>query len=225
MKQSSPVATAATPLRSLTAIALDTETTSLDVRQARVLEIGAVAILKGRLVPGLHFTSLINPHEAIPPESVAIHGITDDAVKSANSFAQVYRRYRDFAGGHVILGYALGFDLAILRSEHERAGLAWKAPRLLDVRDLAQVLKPDLPDFSLETLADWLGIAVVERHRALPDARLAAEVFLALLPRLRGNSIRTLAEAEDACRKLSTSPGGAGWHEAAVPPLWSRSCG
>ena len=62
------------------------------------------------------------------------------------------------------------------------------------------MLKPDLPDFSLETLADWLGIAVVERHRALPDARLAAEVFLALLPRLRENSIRTLAEAEDACR-------------------------
>ena len=80
------------------------------------------------------------------------------------------------------------------------------------------MLKPDLPDFSLETLADWLGIAVVERHRALPDARLAAEVFLALLPRLRGNSIRTLAEAEDACRNLSTSPGEAGWHEAALPP-------
>jgi CBS domain-containing protein len=218
MKPSSPVATAATPLRSLTAIALDTETTSLDVRQARVLEIGAVAILKGRLVPGLHFTSLINPHEAIPPESVAIHGITDDAVKSANSFARVYRRYRDFAGGHVILGYALGFDLAILRSEHERAGLAWKAPRFLDVRDLAQVLKPDLSDFALETLAAWLGIAVVERHRALPDATLAAEVFLALLPRLRENSIRTLAEAEDACRRLSTSPGGPGWHEAALPP-------
>jgi CBS domain-containing protein len=217
MKQSSPVATAATPLRSLTAIALDTETTSLDVRQARVLEIGAIAILKGRLVPALHFTSLINPHEVIPPESVAIHGITDDTVKSANSFARVYRHYREFAGGHVILGYALGFDLAILRSEHERAGFAWKAPRFLDVRDLAQVLKPDLPDLSLETLADWLGIVVVERHRALPDARLAAEVFLALLPRLRENSIRTLAEAEDACRKFSTSPAGAGWHEAALP--------
>ena len=110
-------------------------------------------------------------------------------------------------------------------SEHERAGLAWKAPRFLDVRDLARLLRPDLPDFSLETLAAWLGIAVVERHRALPDARLAAEVFLALLPRLRGNSIRTLAEAEDACRKLATSPGKAGWHEAALSAVCSCSCG
>jgi CBS domain-containing protein len=218
MKQVHPVATAATPLRSLTAIALDTETTSLDVSRARILEIGAIAILNGRLVPESHFAALVNPQAAIPPESVAIHGITDAAVKSAESFAQVYRQYREFAGAHVVLGYAVGFDLAMLRSEHERAGLAWKAPRFIDVLDLARSLRPDLPNFSLETLATWLGIAVVERHRALPDARLAAEIFLALLPRLRKNSIRTLAEAEDACRKHSTSSGVPGWHEAALPP-------
>jgi DNA polymerase-3 subunit epsilon/CBS domain-containing protein len=217
MMQRSPVATAATPLRSLTAIALDTETTSLNVNHARILEIGAIAILKGKLVPELHFTSLINPQEVIPPESAAVHGITDDAVKSAGGFAQVYKRYRDFAGAHVILGYALSFDLAILRREHERAGLAWKPPRFLCVRNLAQVLKPDLPDLSLETLAAWLGITVGERHRALPDAKLAAKVFLALLPRLRKHSIRTLAEAEDACRKLSASAGAADWHETAMP--------
>jgi len=215
MMQKQPVATAATPLRSLTAIALDTETTSLDVRHARILEIGVAAIVKGSVFPELSFASLVNPGEVIPPESAKIHGITNDHVKSAGSFAQVYRQYRDFAGAHVVLGYAVGFDLAMLRSEHERAGLAWKAPRFLDVRDLAQLLKPDLPDFSLETLAAWLGVVVVERHRALPDAKLAAEVFLALLPGLRENSIRTLAEAEDACRKLATSPGKADWHEAA----------
>jgi CBS domain-containing protein len=221
MKQKYPVATAGTPLRSLTAIALDTETTSLDVRHARVLEIGAIFIVKGRLVPEFHFTSLINPHEAIPPESIAIHGITGEMVKSADRFTRVYRRYREFAGAHVILGYALGFDLAILQREHKRAHLGWRGLRFLDVRDLARLLKPDLPDFSLETLAAWLGVAVVERHRALPDARLAAQIFLALLPRLRERSIRTLAEAEDACRKLAVSqgnPGAAGWHEAVVPP-------
>lgn len=217
MKQMDPVATAVTPLRSLTAIVLDTETTSLDVRRARVLEIGAIAILNGRLVPEPYFASLINPQTEIPPASVAIHGITDDAVKSAGSFAQVYQRYRDFAGTHLVLGYAVGFDLAMLRGEHERAGLAWKAPRFLDVLELARLLRPDLPNFSLEALAAWLGIAVVERHRALPDARLAAEIFLALLPRLRKISVRTLAEAEDACRKFSTSPGVADWQEAAVP--------
>ncbi|WP_162916645.1 DUF294 nucleotidyltransferase-like domain-containing protein [Dongia deserti] len=220
MRQRYPVATAGTPLRSLTAVALDTETTSLDVRRGRILEIGAVGVANGKLVPEFQFSSLINPHEAIPPESTAIHGITDEAVKAADSFADVYRRYRDFAGAHVILGYALSFDFAMLHREHERAGLTWSPPHFLDVRDLVRLLQPDLPNDSLETVASWLGIAVVDRHRALPDARLAAEVFLALLPHLRDRSIRSMAEAAGACRKLAASRpngGAAQWQDAASP--------
>ena len=83
---------------------------------------------------------------------------------------------------------------------------------------------PDLPDLSLETLAAWLGVVVVERHRALADAKLAAEVFLALLPRLRENSIRTLAEAEDACRKLAASRPDRAWRVGMKLRATLRSC-
>jgi DNA polymerase III epsilon subunit-like protein len=70
----------------------------MDIRHARVLEIGAMFIVKGRLVPEFHFASLINPLGAIPPESIAIHGITGAMVESADSFARVYKHYREFAG-------------------------------------------------------------------------------------------------------------------------------
>lgn len=215
-----PVATAGTPLRCLTAVALDTETTSLDVRRGRIIEIGAIGVANGKLAPDLQFSSLVNPHEAIPPESTAIHGITDEAVKSADGFPDVYRRYRDFAGAHLVLGYALSFDFAMLRREHERAGLAWNPPQFIDVRSLVRSLQPELPNDSLETVASWLGIAVADRHRALPDARLTAEVFLMLLPRLRDRSIRTMAEAVGTCRKLAASrpdSGAAEWHDVAPP--------
>ncbi len=219
MRQRYPVATAGSPLRSLTAVAFDTETTSLDVRSARVLEIGAIGIAHGKLAPNFHFSSLVNPHAPIPRESTAIHGITDEAVKPADSFADVYKRYRDFAGAHVVLGYALSFDFAILRREHERVGLTWSPSQFIDVRELARWLQPDLPNDSLETVASWLGMRVVDRHRALPDAKLTAEVFLALLPRLRDQSIRTMAEAIAACRKLTAlrPDGGVEWHDAALP--------
>lgn len=215
-----PVATAGTPLRCLTAVALDTETTSLDVRRGRIIEIGAIGVANGKLAPDLQFSSLVNPHEAIPPESTAIHGITDEAVKSADGFPDVYRRYRDFAGAHLVLGYALSFDFGMLRREHERAGLAWNPPQFIDVRSLVRSLQPELPNDSLETVASWLGIAVADRHRALPDARLTAEVFLMLLPRLRDRSIRTMAEAVGTCRKLAASrpdSGAAEWHDVAPP--------
>lgn len=218
MRQRYPVASAGTPLRTLTAVALDTETTSLDVRRGRILEIGAVGMANGRLVPDLQFSSLVNPREPIPAESTAIHGITDEDVKSAEGFAAVYKRYRDFAGAHVVLGYGLSFDFAMLQREHERAGLTWSPPQFLDVRDLVRWVQPNLPNDSLETVANWLGIEPVDRHRALPDALLTANAFLALLPHLRDRSIRTMAEAAGVCRKLAASrpESGAGeWHDAA----------
>lgn len=216
-------ADAACALRSLTAVVLDTETTSLDVRSARVIEIAGVALIDGVVEEKRAFSQLINPGEAISAESTAVHGITNEMIADAADFAAVYKRYAAFARDHLVLGHSLGFDLAVLKNECARAGLPWKPPRLLDVRDLLQVLNPQLPDHSLDTVADWLGIEIKERHRALPDAVLTGAVFLALLPRLRERGIRTLAEAEQACRvrveKSETSV--SGWHETAGAPSGS----
>ncbi len=151
--------------------------------------------------------------------SQAIHGITDDKVKSADGFEAAYTSYLGFAGGHLVLGYSLGFDLAVLKAEHERAGLPWKTPRALDVRDLVRVLNPPLPDFSLDKIAAWLGVDVQGRHTALGDAIVTGEIYLALLPRLREVGIRTLAEAEEACRrKISPGEAPAAWLELGVTP-------
>lgn len=203
MLQRRKVAGPGHPLRSLTAVALDTETTSLDIANARVVEIGAVALLDGTLAHNLTFQTHVNPGTAIPRTSTAIHGITDAAVVSAPAFAEAYRSFVDFAGGHLLLGYALGFDLAILRRENEIVGMPWKSPPALDVRDLVRILNPPLPDFSLDKVAAWLDVRATDRHTALGDAICTAEIFLALLPKLRERRIRTLGEAQEACRRQS----------------------
>src|SRR3990172_8081028 len=106
-------------------------------------------------------------------------------------------------GGAVVIGHALGFDLAVLKRECERAGIGWTRPHTLDTRLLAEVAEPDLADYSLDSLAAWLGVEITDRHSALGDALACARIFLALLPKLRGGRIRTLAEAERACRALT----------------------
>ncbi len=220
MKPGLAPSTSATPLRSLTAVVIDTETTSLDVKKGRIIEVGAAALVNGACDDGCIFSELVNPGEKVPVESTAIHGITTGEVMKADDFATVIRRYQAFAGEHVTLGYSLGYDLGMLKQEHERAGLVWKAPRSLDVRDLVRLLNPTLPDFSLESIAAWLDLPLGARHRALADARLTAEIYLKLLPRLRERSIRTLAEAEDACRKLADmqrEQASIGWQDVVRP--------
>lgn len=206
----------ATPLLALNAVCIDTETTGLDTSRAKVLQIGGVRISKGGIVADDAFERLIDPGEPIPAGSSDIHGIFDRDVAGAAGFRAVWPQFRDWAGGAIVLGYSIGFDLAVLKREHDLAQMPWLAPRSLDVRHLAQLAAPQLPDYSLDTIASWLNIEIRNRHSAVGDAVATAEIFVALLPQLQERGIRTVAEAERGVQSLSSQVLGeaeAGWHD------------
>ncbi len=211
----------ATPLISLNAVVVDTETTGLDPAKARVVEIGLVPLNGGRLDESGAQRRLVNPGEAIPPASTKIHHIDDAMVADAPAFTGAWPPLAERLADVVWIGHTLGFDLAVLKRECERAGLTWRKPRTLDTRLLAQVVEPRLGGYTLEHLASWLGVTVADRHSAVGDATLTARIFLALLPKLREGNIRTLAEAEKACLALSEvldDQHRAGWEQAVVQP-------
>ncbi|WP_157020293.1 DUF294 nucleotidyltransferase-like domain-containing protein [Mesorhizobium xinjiangense] len=211
----------ATPLMALDAVAVDTETTGLDTAVARIVQIGAVPVSKGTIDENDRFESLVDPRIAIPAASTAIHHITNAMVRNAPSFAEVWADFTAYAGERLLIGYSIGFDLAVMQREAERAGLQWSKPRTLCVRLLTAIANPHLPDPSLETIAAWLGIAIEGRHDALGDARAAADIFLALIPRLKERGIRTLAEAERGCLQLTgqlENHHRAGWSEPVSRP-------
>ena len=207
----------ATPLIALDAFVIDTETTGLDPAKARVIEIGAIPLRKGKVDETAGLRVLINPGEPIPEEATRIHAIDDRMVASAPKFALAWPEIYAGISGAILIGHTLGFDLAVLKRECERAGLPWAAPRALDTRLLAQVAEPHLDGYALEHLATWLGVSIGDRHSALADAIATGKVFLALLPKLREGNIRTLAEAEQACLALTDILEGqhrAGWEDA-----------
>lgn len=207
------------PLGSLPAIALDTETTGLDTAQARIVQIGALRLDPGSDGDGATFDRLVRPGIPIPPASTEIHHISDADVERADDFVTVIKSFTDWTGPSLIFGWSIGFDLAVLKAEHERHGLTWEAPRNFDVRHLVQLLSPNLPNLSLEIAAAWLGIEIRDRHSALGDAKMSALVFQALIPRLRDKGIVTLAQAERASRSLTQlmeEETRAGWHDVAA---------
>ena len=216
----SPDSISGIPLGSITAIVLDTETTGLNTSEDRVIEIGAVRLDGGLLVENDKHQSLVNPRLHIPPASTEVHNIKDEDVAEAPEFPQAMAGFSGWAGPAVVMGYSVGFDLAIMKAEHERHGLTWQAPRSIDVRHLVQLVAPSLPDQSLETVAGWLEIGITDRHRALGDAILTAKVYRALVPMLRERGIVTVAQSERASHDDHTrleEEAKAGWLEPHRP--------
>ncbi|MEJ8570996.1 DUF294 nucleotidyltransferase-like domain-containing protein [Microbaculum marinum] len=193
----------AVPLLSIDAVVLDTETTGLDPRDARIVQIGAVGLRAGMRNGDDIYDALVDPGIAIPEKTSAIHGIRDADVAGKPSFADLAPDLKEFIAGRIVVGHNIGYDLAVMKRECERASLPWNQPRALDTRLLARLVAPNLPDFSLDSLAAWLGISIRQRHTALGDAIATADILAALVPRLRECGIRTVAEAEAACSRLT----------------------
>ncbi len=203
-----------TPLRALSAVCLDTETTGLDTKRDRLIQVGGVRIHRGEIVTADALDALVNPAQPIPESSTRIHGLTDEMVRDAPQFSQYHQTLEAWIGNAVLLGYSIGFDLAILEREYALADLEWSRPRTLDVRHMVRILSPQLPDYSLDTVASWLKIESRDRHNALGDAIMTARVFTALVPMLREQGVRTVAEIERLCRDLDAegiSEAAAGW--------------
>ena len=207
--------TSATPLLALDAVVFDTETTSLDPSSARLLEIGAVRIVGGRVEVSERFHALVDPGEPIPPASTRIHGIDASRLKDAPPFATAWNGFSAFLGNAVVVGHTIDYDVAVLANEAKRAKMEFRVPRSIDVRILGELAKRDLPGYSIEQLAAWLDVKVEHRHSALGDAATTARIFAALVPHLRERGIRTFAEAEAACREYRERIAGFGGMDAA----------
>jgi CBS domain-containing protein len=206
----------ATALAALDAVVVDTETTGLDAAKAWIVEIAALRIAGGQLDTAAPFRKLVNPGEPIPKAVTVVHGIDDAAVAGAPRFHAVASDIAASLGAPVLIGHSLGFDLAVLKREFARANVAWQPPPTLDTRLLAEIAAPGLAGYSLESLSAWLGVPMAQRHSATGDAETTARVFLALVPKLREAGIRTLAEAQRACRSRSATletQHRAGWAE------------
>jgi len=188
------------PLISLAGVAVDVETTGLDPIRDRIVQFGAVRLRGGVIDDEKPFDRLVDPGVSIPPATTAIHGLTDSDVAGAARFRDLVPEIERFLARSVVIGHSIGFDLAILKAEYDRAGLNWQRPRSLDTAVLARIVNPLLPEFSLEAISQWLGVEITDRHTALGDALAAARVFAALVPLLRGGGVLTLGQAERASR-------------------------
>jgi DNA polymerase-3 subunit epsilon len=164
-------------------IVLDTETTGLDPFQGhRVIEVGCVEIVN-RIPTGQSFHRYVNPEREVPPEAVAIHGLSTEFLKDKPFFAEIAEELAAFIGDAPLVAHNALFDLAFLNAEFERAGkLLVQRERMVDTLLLARRKYPGAPN-RLDDLCIRCGVDNSRRtkHGALLDAELLADVYLDLI--------------------------------------------
>jgi len=165
-------------------IVLDTETTGLNARMGdRVIEIGCIELLS-RNVTERHFHSYLNPQREIDEGAARVHGLTLEFLADKPKFADIAREFVDYIGGAELIIHNAAFDVEFLDQELSIAGLkklSEYSPCIIDTLAMARELHPGKRN-GLDALCERYAVNNSHRtlHGALLDARLLAEVYLAL---------------------------------------------
>lgn len=184
-----------TPLRGLTYLVFDTETTGLQPMQGdEIVSIAGVRIVNGRILTGESFNFIVNPGRPIPVESVKFHGLTDEMVKDKPPIQVVLPQFKEFCADAVLVGHNVAFDMKFLRMREKAAGVSFDNP-VLDTMLLSSFVDEGNAGQSLDAIAERYGIRITDRHTALGDALTTAAVLLKLIDALETRGIRTFDEA------------------------------
>ncbi len=198
-------------------VVLDTETTGLEVELAhRVIEIGCVEIFNRR-VTGRHFHRYLNPERDIDEGAIEVHGLTRERLSKEPRFAEVRAEFLEFVRDAELIIHNAAFDVAFLNAELGRGDGALRIGdlcRVLDTLALARQMHPGQRN-SLDALCKRYSVDNSRRdyHGALLDARLLADVYLAMTG---GQAALVLSAEPDPALARSRIEGARGM-SAAVP--------
>jgi DNA polymerase-3 subunit epsilon len=172
-------------------VALDCETTGLNVRTDEIISIGAVRIVGNRVMTSERLELLVRPERGVSPESVRIHRLRERDVAHGLPIDEAMKRLMHFIGSRPLVGYYLEFDVAMLnRAIWPMLGQGLPQPKI-EISNLYYDYKfRQLPayqqqanadvDLRFATLMNDLGLPLREAHDALNDAVMAALAFIKL---------------------------------------------
>lgn len=164
-------------------IVLDTETTGLSPDDGhRIVEIGAVE-LHNHLPTGRTYHQYINPDRDMPPEALAVHGLTEAFLSDKPRFHEIGDAFLAFIGDARLVIHNASFDMRFLNAELGWMGRArLRDEQALDTLAMARERFPGAPS-SLDALCRRFGIDNSARtlHGALLDSEILAEVYLELI--------------------------------------------
>ena len=158
----------------------DTETTGLSPDQGdRIIEMAAIKVVDGRIT-NEKFDALINPEKPISLSASAVNGITDEMVENKPKMDKVLPKFLKFVGDSALVAHNAPFDKKFLQAEINKCGTNLPIPKFVCTLRMSRKLYPAERSHNLDNVASRLGVGMVEedRHRALGDVKITAQVFI-----------------------------------------------
>jgi DNA polymerase-3 subunit epsilon len=191
-----------THLSQVTFCVVDLETTG-GAETDMITEVGAVKVRGGEVLG--EFQTLVNPKAHIPPLIAVLTGITNQMVANAPGLGHVLPSFLAFAHGTVLVAHNAPFDVGFLRRACEACEYSFPRWPVVDTAALARqiLLRDEVPNCRLATLARHFHATITPNHRALTDAQATVEVFHGLLERVGNLGVHTIEDLAEFSRKVS----------------------
>ncbi len=178
-------------------IAIDLETTGLNPKTDRIIEIAAIKVTDGRIAE--EKTTFVNPHRQLDERICALTGISGAMLVDAPDIGRVIGEYVEFADGLPLLGHNILFDYSFLKHAAVNAGLEFEKEGL-DTLRLCRAFMPKEMSKSLGAACGYFQVELKNAHRAMGDAGAAHALYQAVRARY-GN-----AESGDAAKLFLPRP-------------------
>jgi len=137
-------------------------------------EIGAVKVQNGQVID--EFQTLLNRERSIPAMITRLTGITNDMVKDAPLFSDIADSFADFLGDAIFAAHNINFDYGFVSAEYARLGRKFRHSKICTCASMRKYY-PGYRSYSLKNLCEEFHINLDSHHRALCDAKAAAELL------------------------------------------------
>lgn len=154
-------------------ISLDLETTGLNPKRDRIIEVGAVKVRRGKVVG--EFQSLVNPGRVLTETVCGLTGINSEMLSDAPEIGDIIGPLLSFIGDDMLVGHRVLFDYSFVKRAAVNHSLSFEKIGI-DTLKLARKLLPELESKSLESVCKYYGIEH-KAHRAIGDARATSDLY------------------------------------------------
>ena len=185
-------------------VCVDLETTGLDKRRDKIIEIGAVILKNGEIIS--EFDTFVDPERILDPQITALTSITNEMLEGAPSQKEALKMFLDYAGDRPMAAHNAEFDMGFLRNGCQKFGIPFQNP-YIDSLILAQNLLPELKKFKLDVVAEYLHLPEFHHHRADADAGTVAYMLPHFWKKLEAMGLHNLNEINGAMPELRKKNG------------------